>query len=73
MKDLEVKTWGDLWEHDLERFLEELKKQEDKEKADMEMNIKNAAKKFGKDEKPSKKKACAFAAVRKTSIQLERR
>ncbi|PAV63041.1 hypothetical protein WR25_09079 isoform B [Diploscapter pachys] len=62
VKDLEVKTWGDLWEGDLERFLEELKKQEDKEKADMEMSIKNAAKKFGKDEKPSKKKACAFAA-----------
>lgn len=37
--------------------------QEAKEKADQEMSIKNAMKKFTKEEKPKGKKAAAFAAV----------
>ncbi|KAK6039752.1 DNA gyrase/topoisomerase IV, A subunit [Cooperia oncophora] len=64
LRDLEAKTWADLWNADLDTFIEALDKQEAKEKADLESNIKNAAKKFVKEEKPSKgaKRTAAFAA-----------
>ncbi|PIO74202.1 DNA gyrase/topoisomerase IV, A subunit [Teladorsagia circumcincta] len=64
LRDLESKTWADLWNADLDTFLEALEKQEAKEKADLESCIKNAAKKFAKEEKPSKgaKRTAAFAA-----------
>ncbi|KAK5978496.1 DNA gyrase/topoisomerase IV A subunit [Trichostrongylus colubriformis] len=64
LRDLESKSWADLWNADLDTFLEALDKQEAKEKADLESNIKNAAKKFVKDEKTSKaaKRTAAFAA-----------
>ncbi|XGW08821.1 hypothetical protein V3C99_011270 [Haemonchus contortus] len=64
LRELEKKTWADLWNADLDTFLEALDKQEAKEKADLESNIKNAAKKFVKEEKPSKgaKRNAAFAA-----------
>ncbi|KAK6016639.1 DNA gyrase/topoisomerase IV, A subunit [Ostertagia ostertagi] len=64
LRDLESKSWADLWNADLDTFLEALDKQEAKEKADLESNIKNAAKKFAKEEKPSKgaKRTAAFAA-----------
>ncbi|VDO55007.1 unnamed protein product [Haemonchus placei] len=53
LRELESKTWADLWNADLDTFLEALNKQEAKEKADLESNIKNAAKKFVKEEKPT--------------------
>ncbi|EYC08717.1 hypothetical protein Y032_0064g3495 [Ancylostoma ceylanicum] len=62
LRDLEAKSWADLWNADLDTFLEALSKQEAKEKADQEVSIKNAMKKFTKEEKPKGKKAAAFAA-----------
>ncbi|RCN39976.1 DNA gyrase/topoisomerase IV, A subunit [Ancylostoma caninum] len=62
LRDLEAKSWADLWNADLDTFLEALAKQEAKEKADQDVSIKNAMKKFSKDEKPKGKKAAAFAA-----------
>ncbi|KJH51305.1 DNA gyrase/topoisomerase IV, A subunit [Dictyocaulus viviparus] len=62
LRDLESKTWADLWNADLDTFLAALDKQQEKEKADLESNIKNAAKKFLKEEKPKGKKQAAFAA-----------
>ncbi|WKX97267.1 hypothetical protein Q1695_013154 [Nippostrongylus brasiliensis] len=61
LQDLQKKSWQDLWSADLDTFIEALDKQEAKEKADMESNIKNAAKKYMKEEKPKGKKAPAFA------------
>ncbi|MCP9262278.1 DNA topoisomerase 2-alpha [Dirofilaria immitis] len=46
LKVLESKTWSDLWEQDLDNFLVELEKQEAKERADIEMQVKDAAKKL---------------------------
>ncbi|KAJ1370195.1 DNA topoisomerase 2 [Parelaphostrongylus tenuis] len=62
LRELESKSWADLWNADLDTFLAALEKQEEKERADMESNIKNAAKKFTKEEKPKGKKAAAFAS-----------
>ncbi|KHJ95992.1 DNA gyrase/topoisomerase IV, A subunit [Oesophagostomum dentatum] len=62
VRDLEAKSWADLWNADLDVFLEALAKQEAKEKADQEMSIKNAMKKFSKEEKPKGKKATAVSA-----------
>lgn len=63
LRELESKSWADLWTADLDVFLAALDKQEAKEKADLESNIKNAAKKFLKEEKPKQgKRNAAFAA-----------
>ncbi|VDM54549.1 unnamed protein product [Angiostrongylus costaricensis] len=62
LRELESKSWADLWNADLDVFLAALDKQEEKERADLESNIKNAAKKFTKEEKPKGKKAAAFAS-----------
>ncbi|VDK83598.1 unnamed protein product [Cylicostephanus goldi] len=62
LRDLESKTWADLWNADLEVFLEALEKQEAKEKADLEISIKNAMKKFTKEDKSRNKRTAAFAA-----------
>ncbi|KAK0405993.1 hypothetical protein QR680_018303 [Steinernema hermaphroditum] len=48
LRDLEAKTWADLWTFDLDNFLLELEKQETKEKNDMNAAIKTAVKKFEK-------------------------
>ncbi|KAM3718770.1 DNA topoisomerase 2 top-2 [Dirofilaria immitis] len=58
LKVLESKTWSDLWEQDLDNFLVELEKQEAKERADIEMQVKDAAKKIaGVAVKGGRKKA----------------
>lgn len=44
-------------------FIEALDKQEAKEKADLEVSIKNAMKKFAKDEPKGKKKNLGVVAV----------
>ncbi|ETN77909.1 DNA gyrase/topoisomerase IV, A subunit [Necator americanus] len=62
LRDLEAKSWSDLWNADLDTFLEALAKQEAKEKADQDVSIKNAMKKFTKEEKPKGKKAAAVTA-----------
>ncbi|KAK0402260.1 hypothetical protein QR680_016238 [Steinernema hermaphroditum] len=49
LRDLEAKTWADLWTFDLDNFLVELDKQETKERNDMNAAIKTAVKKFEKD------------------------
>ncbi|KAK0396121.1 hypothetical protein QR680_001575 [Steinernema hermaphroditum] len=49
LKELEAKTWADLWNFDLAHFLEELEKQENKEKNDAEASMKTAAKKLQKE------------------------
>ncbi|CAJ0604912.1 unnamed protein product [Cylicocyclus nassatus] len=62
LRELESKTWADLWNADLDVFLEALEKQEAKEKADLEISIKNAMKKFTKEDKSRNKRTAAFAA-----------
>ncbi|VBB31474.1 unnamed protein product [Acanthocheilonema viteae] len=58
LKALRAKAWSDLWEQDLDNFLVELEKQELKEKADIEMQVKDAAKKIaGAVTKGGRKKA----------------
>uniref|UniRef100_A0A915Q4L1 DNA topoisomerase 2 n=1 Tax=Setaria digitata TaxID=48799 RepID=A0A915Q4L1_9BILA len=49
LKTLEEMTWADLWNNDLECFLLELEKQEAKEQADLDVQIKNATKKSKPD------------------------
>uniref|UniRef100_F1KQW9 DNA topoisomerase 2 n=1 Tax=Ascaris suum TaxID=6253 RepID=F1KQW9_ASCSU len=49
LKALEEMSWAELWTSDLDHFLVELDKQEAKEKADLDVQIKNAAKKLAKD------------------------
>ncbi|VDO52095.1 unnamed protein product [Onchocerca flexuosa] len=49
LKALEEMTWADLWKNDLNTFLVELEKQEAKEQADLDIQIKNAAKKLQSD------------------------
>uniref|UniRef100_A0A8R1U3B2 DNA topoisomerase 2 n=1 Tax=Onchocerca volvulus TaxID=6282 RepID=A0A8R1U3B2_ONCVO len=57
LKVLESKTWSDLWEQDLDNFLVELEKQEAKERADIEMQVKDATKKIaGASTKGGRKK-----------------
>ncbi|CAG9536423.1 unnamed protein product [Cercopithifilaria johnstoni] len=46
LKSLEEMTWEDLWNNDLNCFLAELEKQEAKEQADLDIQIKNAVKKL---------------------------
>ncbi|KAF8363065.1 top-2 [Pristionchus pacificus] len=62
LKSLQGKTWADLWEDDIKVFMEALDKQEAKEKADQEVSIKNAMKKFAKDEPKGKKKNLGIVA-----------
>uniref|UniRef100_A0A1I8ERD3 DNA topoisomerase 2 n=1 Tax=Wuchereria bancrofti TaxID=6293 RepID=A0A1I8ERD3_WUCBA len=58
LKALELKTWSDLWEEDLSNFLVELEKQEAKERADIELQVKDAVKKIaGVAMKGGRKKA----------------
>ncbi|EJD75192.1 DNA topoisomerase 2 [Loa loa] len=58
LKSLESKTWSDLWKEDLDNFLVELEKQEAKERADIEMQVKDAVKKIaGAATKGGRKKA----------------
>ncbi|VIO94552.1 Probable DNA topoisomerase II, putative [Brugia malayi] len=58
LKALELKTWSDLWEEDLNNFLVELEKQEAKERADIELQVKDAVKKIaGVAMKGGRKKA----------------
>uniref|UniRef100_A0A1I8EI88 TOP4c domain-containing protein n=1 Tax=Wuchereria bancrofti TaxID=6293 RepID=A0A1I8EI88_WUCBA len=49
LRSLEEMTWADLWNNDLNCFLAELEKQEAKEQADLDIQIKNAAKKLQSD------------------------
>ncbi|GMT15036.1 hypothetical protein PFISCL1PPCAC_6333, partial [Pristionchus fissidentatus] len=56
LKTIQGKTWADLWEEDIKSFMEALEKQEAKEKADQDVSIKNAMKKFAKDEPGKGKK-----------------
>ncbi|KAK6012035.1 hypothetical protein OSTOST_22823 [Ostertagia ostertagi] len=67
LRDLESKSWANLW-NAIRYHFEALMTEEAKEKADLESNIKNAAKKFAKEEKPSKgaKRTAAFAAAAAT-------
>ncbi|VDP04965.1 unnamed protein product [Heligmosomoides polygyrus] len=73
LRELESKSWADLWTADLDVFLAALDKQEAKEKADLESNIKNAAKKFLKEEKPKQgKRNAAFEVFpSKDGIRIE--
>ncbi|MFH4980052.1 hypothetical protein AB6A40_006761 [Gnathostoma spinigerum] len=49
-------SWKDLWNNDLETFLTELEKQEAKEKADLQVQIKNASKKLVHETGKNRKK-----------------
>lgn len=66
---LQSKTWSDLWEEDLTKFLEALDKQEKKEQGDIEEAIKVAAKKILKDKaavtgRGAKKAEALFAEIK---------
>uniref|UniRef100_A0A0N4ZG69 DNA topoisomerase 2 n=1 Tax=Parastrongyloides trichosuri TaxID=131310 RepID=A0A0N4ZG69_PARTI len=59
LETLKNKTWADLWEHDLDVFEEALKKQEEKERQDIEGAIQTAQAKLlkkGSDKKSKKNK-----------------
>ncbi|CAB3411199.1 unnamed protein product [Caenorhabditis bovis] len=73
VKNLEAKSWQDLWNEDLENFLKELEKQEAKEKAEIEASVKNAAKKFAADAKGGRaKKAIAVEVLpSKDGVRIE--
>ena len=69
LRTLQNKTWSDLWNEDLNTFMEALEKQEKKEQADIEEAIKIAAKKLAKDKagapaRSAKKNAALFADVK---------
>jgi len=69
LKTLQNKTWSDLWNEDLNAFMEALEKQEKKEQADIEEAIKVAAKKLAKDKsgapsRNAKKNIALFADVK---------
>lgn len=64
---LQSKSWSDLWEEDLVKFLEALEKQEKKEEGDIEEAIKVAAKKILKDKaagRGNKKTEALFAEIK---------
>ncbi|KAM3727830.1 DNA topoisomerase 2 top-2 [Dirofilaria immitis] len=64
LKALEEMTWADLWNNDLNCFLTELEKQEAKEQADLDVQIKNATKKLQSN--------ASSASRKKTGIGLAR-
>ncbi|KAL3990740.1 DNA gyrase/topoisomerase IV subunit A family protein [Acanthocheilonema viteae] len=64
LKSLEEMTWADLWRDDLDYFLAELEKQEAKEQADLDIQIKNAAKKLQSDISSIGRKKAAVGLVR---------
>uniref|UniRef100_A0AC34QUD2 DNA topoisomerase 2 n=1 Tax=Panagrolaimus sp. JU765 TaxID=591449 RepID=A0AC34QUD2_9BILA len=67
LKVLESKSWKDLWNEDLDKFMEALEKQEKKEQADIEEAIKVAVKKLTKDKATAgrgKKAVNIFADVK---------
>uniref|UniRef100_A0AAF5PLK6 DNA topoisomerase 2 n=1 Tax=Wuchereria bancrofti TaxID=6293 RepID=A0AAF5PLK6_WUCBA len=64
LRSLEEMTWADLWNNDLNCFLAELEKQEAKEQADLDIQIKNAAKKLQSDVIGVKRKKAPVGLVR---------
>uniref|UniRef100_A0A915CWD3 DNA topoisomerase 2 n=1 Tax=Ditylenchus dipsaci TaxID=166011 RepID=A0A915CWD3_9BILA len=67
LRNLQNKSWSDLWEEDLTEFEAALDKQEQKEKADIEESIKNTTKKLLKEVNAgnrSKKQGNLFADIK---------
>ncbi|VDK74675.1 unnamed protein product, partial [Onchocerca ochengi] len=64
LKALEEMTWADLWKNDLNSFLAELEKQEAKEQADLDIQIKNTAKKLQFDTGGVSRKKAHIGLVR---------